>query len=108
MKQRQLTSEEHEQIYMRKKNGESLQSIADELNISYECARKWWRRGKQEGLAGLAMRKRGRPAQGILSQFAQEIREASLDLKRKHKRWGATRILLEMGHAVDLAKYKSP
>jgi len=51
MGQKQLTQEEREQIYLRKKNGENLQTIADELKISYECARKWWRRGKQEGLS---------------------------------------------------------
>jgi hypothetical protein len=108
MGQRQLTSEEREKIYLRKKNGESLQSIAVDLKISYECARKWWRRGKKEGLAGLVLRKRGRPVQGTLSQFSQEIREASLDLKRKHKRWGATRILLEISGNADLAQYKAP
>lgn len=108
MGQRRLTNDEREQIYLRKKNGESLQSIADDLNISYECVRKWWRRGKREGLAGLVMRERGRPAQGILSQFAQEVREASLDLKRKHKRWGATRILLEMSHTAELANHQLP
>lgn len=108
MGQRQLTNEEREQIYMRKKNGESLPGIAADLNISYECARKWWRRGKKEGLAGLVLRKRGRPTQGILSQFVQEICATSLALKRKHKRWGATRILLEMSHIADLTKYKRP
>jgi len=34
--------------------------------------------------------------QGLLSQFAPEIRETSLNLKREHKRWGAARILLEI------------
>jgi len=50
MGQRLLTNEEREQIYLRKKNGESLQMIAEDLHISYECARKWWRRGRTEGL----------------------------------------------------------
>jgi len=108
MGSKRLTQEEREQIYLRKKNGENLQTIADELKISYECARKWWRRGKQEGLSGLVLRKRGRPAQGLLSQFAPDIRETSLNLKRKHKRWGAARILLEMQPMASLTKQKLP
>jgi hypothetical protein len=105
---RRLTSAEREEIYLRKKKGENLQTSADELKISYECARKWWRRGKQEGLSGLMLRKRGRPVQGLLSQFTPEIRETSLSLKRKHKRWGAARILLEMQPMASLAEQKLP
>jgi transposase len=80
MEARRLTSAEREEIYLRKKKGENLQTIAAELKISYECARKWWRRGKQAGLSGLLLRKRGRPVQGLLSQFTPEIRETSLSL----------------------------
>lgn len=108
MATRQLIQEEREQIYLRKKNGENLQTIADEIGISYECARKWWRRGKREGLAGLVFRKRGRPVRGLLSQFAPEVRETSLSLKRKHKRWGAARVLLEMKQMDSLANLKLP
>jgi hypothetical protein len=46
MGQRRLTNEELEQIYV-KKNGESLQDIAEDPNISDECAPKWWRRGQR-------------------------------------------------------------
>lgn len=46
--------------------------------------------------------------QGLLSQFAPEIRETSLNLKREHKRWGAARILLEMQQMASLAKQKLP
>ena len=108
MRQRRLTNEEREQIYLQKKNGESLQAIAEDLKISYECARKWWRRGQKEGWAGLAIRKRGRPAQGILSQFTQNVREASLELKRKHRRWGALRILVELSDTARATQDKLP
>lgn len=99
---------ECEKIYLRRKDDENLQAIADEIGISYECARKWWRRGNREGLPGLMLRKRGRPTQGLLSQFAREIRETSLRLKRKHKRWGAAQILLEMQKMESLATLKLP
>ena len=108
MGQRQLTTEEREQIYLRKKQGATLRSIAQDLKISYECARKWWRRSQKEGLAGLMIRKRGRPAQGILSEFAPAIRDTSLELKRAHKRWGATRILLELRTTASLAEHALP
>jgi len=108
MGQRQLTTEEREQIYLRKKNGETLQGIAHDLKISYECARKWWRRSQKDGLAGLVLRKRGRPLQGVLSQFTPVVRETSVTLKRAHKRWGATRILLELHNTDELAKDTLP
>ena len=54
------------------------------------------------------IRKRGRPAQGILSQFAPAIRDTSLELKRAHKRWGATRILLELSTTAGLAEHPLP
>ncbi|HVM72860.1 MAG TPA: hypothetical protein VMT91_13945 [Anaerolineales bacterium] len=108
MVQKKLTNEDHEKIYMRKESGERLQEIADDLKISYECARKWWRRGKRGGLAGLVFKKRGRPIKGILSEFAPEVRTAILNLKRKHKRWGATRILLELGSNPELKGQRLP
>ncbi len=38
----------------------TLSVIAEDLNVSYECARKWWQRRKKTGLAGLMLRKRAR------------------------------------------------
>ena len=108
MAQKRLANEDRQQIYLRKENGEGLQDIADDLKLSYECVRKWWRRGKRDGLAGLAAKKRGRPVKGILSEFAPEVGAAALDLKRKHKRWGATRILLELGSKPELKEWKLP
>ena len=88
MSQRKLTAVEREQIYVQKQAGKSLQQIAKDLGISYECARKWWRRGRNEGISGLLERKRGRTDQGILSQFSLEVQQVCLELKRAHKRWG--------------------
>lgn len=108
MRQRQLTRAEREQIYYQKIKGESLRAIATELHISYECARKWWRRGREEGLAGLVLRKRGRKLKGILSSFAARLVEKSLELKRSHPRWGANRVLLELGRIPELAGFRPP
>jgi transposase-like protein len=108
MGQRKLTQGEREQIYLLKRSGQTLGEIAIELGISYECARKWWRRAQKEGVMGLQERKRGRPSQGVLSQFAPEVQQACLNLKRQHKRWGANRVLIELRNDPTLAGMRLP
>lgn len=76
--------------------------------ISYECARKWWRRGRDAGVQGLLERKRGRPNQGILSQFSLAVQQISVELKRTHKRWGANRVLLQMSNDPRLKGIELP
>jgi transposase InsO family protein len=108
MGQKVLTRTEREQIYVKKESGMSLQEIADELKISYECARKWWRRSRDAGLSGLEARKRGRKPKGMLSEFDERVVEKSLVLKRSHKRWGANRVLVELAKIPELAALKRP
>jgi hypothetical protein len=103
MGQRVLSQAEREQIYLLKRAGQTLGEIASEMGLSYECTRKWWRCGRDEGFMGLFGRKRGRAEQGILSQFSAEVQRASLKYKREHKRWGANRILIELRHDPQLA-----
>jgi transposase len=108
MSQRKLTQAERENIYVQKQAGQTLQQIAQALDLSYACVRKWWRRGRDEGLMGLVERKRGRTAQGILSQFSAQVRQASVKLKREHKRWGANRVLIELRKDPVLADLPLP
>jgi hypothetical protein len=96
MSQRTVSLSEREQIYLKKMAGQTLSQITQALGLSEACVRKWWRRGRDEGLLGLVERKRGRPAQGILSQFSTQVCQVSVKLKREHRRWGANRVLLEM------------
>ena len=70
MSQRKLTQAERENIYVQKQAGQTLQQIAQALDLSYACVRKWWRRDRDEGFMRLVERKRGRSAQGIPSQFS--------------------------------------
>ena len=70
MGQRMLNQDEREQVYLLKRAGQTLCEIASEMGLSHECVRKWWRRGRYEGFMGLLERKRGRTAQGMLSQFS--------------------------------------
>lgn len=108
MGQRKLNQAEIERIYLRKQEGETLQTIANEMGLSYECVRKWWRRSKKEGLIGLQEQKRGRPTKGILTSFDPAVQQASLDLKRQHKRWGANRVIVELKEQPNLSGLKLP
>lgn len=97
-----LTEAERELIYQAKHQGKSLQEIAEELNASFSCVRKWWRRARKEGLKGLQDRPRGRPKKGTLSQFDPRVAQVALTLKQRHPRWGADRILVEMRQMTEL------
>jgi len=108
MGQRKLSQIEIEQIYLQKQEGFSLGEIAEKKGLSYACVRKWWRRGKKEGINGLKERKRGRPKGGYLSHFATGVQQISLELKRVHKRWGANRVLVEMNTQPNLEGFKLP
>lgn len=108
MSQRKTTQTEREQIYLKKRAGETLPQIAQALGLSEACVRKWWRRGRDEGLLGLVERPRGRSAQGLLSTFSAEVQQVSLKLKREHKRWGANRVLLEMRNDLALSNLSLP
>lgn len=103
-----LSREEKEQIYRHKLAGKSLPEIAKQIGCSYECARKWWRVGRDGGFEAIRAKRVGRQARGALSQFSQAVRETALDLKREHKRWGASRVLIEMEQASELAGERLP
>jgi len=108
MNQKQLTQAEREQIYLLKKGGQTILQIAETLSVSPACVRKWWRRGRDQGLIGLRERKRGRPAASALAQSAPPVREASLKLKQDHKRWGANRVLIELRKDITLSGLSLP
>ncbi len=96
MNHKKLTQAEREQIYLLKRSGRTIPQIAQDLNTSLACVRKWWRRGRDQGMLGLLERKRGRPSRGVLSKFSQPVQQTALKLKREHKRWGANRVLIEL------------
>lgn len=88
-----LTEQERERIDQAKLEGKTLATIAAEIGCSLSCARKWWRRGRDEGRKGLQNRPQGPIRRGPLSRFAPQVAEAALALKRRHPRWGPDRIL---------------
>ncbi|MDW7990611.1 MAG: helix-turn-helix domain-containing protein [Anaerolineae bacterium] len=91
-----LTEQERERIYQAKLEGKTLATIAAEIGCSLSCARKWWRKGRDEGRKGLQNRSRGPTPRGPLSRFAPPVAEAALAWKRRHPRWGPDRVLAQL------------
>lgn len=103
-----LSVSQKESIYRGKLNGRSLSELAAEVGCSKACARKWWRVGRDKGLAGLRTPRQGRSQSGILSQFDERIAEKALSLKRSHPRWGARRVLVELQASSELSGLSLP
>lgn len=105
---RVLTQGQKERIYTGKLTGRTLSELAMEIGCSIACARKWWRKGRDEGLAGLRMPRRGRGKSGSLTQFDPRVAEKALEYKRSHVKWGANRVLIEMRYDPELAELRLP
>ena len=103
-----LSQAEKERIYYGKLAGRTVAHMAAEIRCTLECARKWWRVGRDRGLEGLRAPRRGRSSTGILSQFDSRVSEKALDLKRQHRRWGADRVVVELKDDPDLVGLKLP
>ena len=81
-----LSQKEKERIYWGKLEGQTLPELAAEIGCSLECARKWWRVGRDKGVEGLRAPRRGRGGSGILSQFDLRVAEQALEYKRARRR----------------------
>lgn len=103
-----LTKEERERIYRAKPEGKILEEAAAKVGCSVSCTRKWWQRGRDEGLKGLRDRPRGPNQRGALSRFDPRVTEAALSLKRRHSRWGPNRVLAELRTDPNLRRLRLP
>jgi len=82
-----LTPEQRLAIYDRHRKGESLASIAQDLGVHYETARKWWRVGRLQGRGQLADRPRKHP--GTLRRVPPAVVERMRTLREQHRgSWG--------------------
>lgn len=109
MSQREpLSPADKGRIYEGKLQGKTLPELASEMGCSVACARKWWRRGRDEGLSGLVKKRVGRGPRGCLSQFEARIGELALHYKRSHPRWGARRVLVELQQTPELSDLPLP
>jgi len=91
-----LTVAEREAIYHGKLSRRRLRDLAEELSCSLDCARKWWRVGRDQGLDGLRRPRRKRAETGALSRFGPLVAKQALYWKRQHPKRGPTRILADM------------
>lgn len=103
-----LTRAEREKIYEGKLQGKSQAKIAQELNRSIYTVRKWWRRIRDEGAAGLRSRPRGCKPSGLLSRFDSKLVEKALQLKQEHRRWGPDRVLVELAQQEEFSALSLP
>ena len=92
-----LTADEKAYIVRRKKAGGKLKDIAEELHCSIWTVEKWWRYHDK----GITPRPRGRPRQGPLSTFSEEVRKEARVLKEAHPRWGPATVKIVLQEKLD-------
>jgi transposase-like protein len=95
LKGQTTTLEERIIIAERTDAGQSVREIAEALGRPPATIRKWRRRHKQRGRAGLSSQM-GRPAAGALAIAPAEMKDVILELREKHPGWGAQTIRLEL------------
>lgn len=103
-----LTVGEKEVIYFGKLAGGRLEDLAAQVQCSYSCARKWWRIGRDGGVAALRQERPAERKTGALSRFAPLVAERALYWKRTYLRRGPDRILVMMEGDELLAGLKLP
>jgi len=81
-----LSPQQRLQIYDHHLAGETLVSIAQDMGIHYETARKWWRIGRLQGREAITERPRKRP--GLMRKVNPAVVERILQLREQHPTWG--------------------
>lgn len=76
------------QLIARKRHGLTTTQIAHELHLSRSWVKKFWRRFRQQGQAGLQLRS-CRPKTPPPHQTPAAVRQLIVQLKRAHRHWGA-------------------
>jgi hypothetical protein len=103
-----LTVEDKETIYFGKLAGKQLEDLAAQIQCSYSCTRKWWRIGRDGGVAALHQERPAERTTGALSRFDLVVAERALHWKRTYPRRGSERILVDMEGDKLLAGLKLP
>jgi hypothetical protein len=81
--------------------------IAERLGLSLATVRKWRRRGRQQGRAGLASHM-GRPRRGALSSFAPTVCETMQTWRQQHPGWGPATLYAQACGTPALADQRVP
>lgn len=101
-----FTSEnDRQRFYELHEKGQTYEEIAEIFGVSKECVRMWCRRLR----AGDTPNDRYyNPREGVLSTFSPEIKEAIVNMREAHKRWGPASIRMHLAKDSSLAGQKLP
>lgn len=86
---KETTLQTREQIIELRNNGLTIPQIADKLNLSFSCVRKFFRRFRDLGKQGLERLSR-RPKRAPPNQVSERKREVILETRREHSKWGGS------------------
>jgi len=103
----QTSMEEREQIVRWTAAGEAVWRIARRMGWRSETIRKWRRRYRLMGRAGLVS-PMGRPVMGEMSTFAVELRQQITQMRQSHPGWGAKTLRAELERDSRWAGAKLP
>lgn len=87
-----LSLEIRREIVSRREAGESFVAIAESLPVSYEGTRHIWQHWQKTGR--LEPRYEACSHQGI--RFPQAVYDQAIELKRRHPRWGAVVVRMNL------------
>jgi transposase len=87
--------------------GQTDPEIAAAMGLRVSTVRKWRRKYKKEGRAGLASRM-GRPPSGALGQFPLEIRDTIREMRKDYSGWGPLTIRTELEDDPRFAGLRLP
>jgi transposase len=104
---RTTTLAERVEIGERWEAGQKDPEVAEAMGLRVSTVRKWRRKYKKAGRAGLTSRM-GRPPTGALSQFPLEIREAVREMRKEHPGWGPITIRTELADRPHFTDLKLP
>ena len=86
MSNRTTTHAQRVEIVERHRSGQTIQQIADEMQLNYYTVRKWWRSYRDGGWAGVEPQAIGRPPNGAMSTFDPTVKYVALRLMRWPRR----------------------
>lgn len=108
MKRRETTHAERVEIVERHLAGETLDAIAESLDLNLFTVRHWWRIYRDDGWAALAPGIKGPPRVGALGRFHPMVKYVALRLKREHPGWGMPMLRLRMQRRPSLQEVTLP
>ena len=103
----ETTLQQRLEMVERAQAGESDATISQAMAYSVGTVRKWRRRERDQGRAGLTTQ-RGRPASGALGTASAEMRETIRTMRQGHPGWGVKTILIELGKDDRYANQRLP